>query len=61
MSSGADRRSSTARSKRVRALASSCSNLACSVYGTVVGSKSYETQIGGETYVPEIDAQILEE
>jgi hypothetical protein len=31
------------------------------VYGTVVGSKSYETQIGGETYVPEIDAQILEE
>jgi hypothetical protein len=26
------------------------------IYGTVVGTKSYETQIGGETYVPEIDA-----
>jgi hypothetical protein len=31
------------------------------VYGTVVGAKSYETQIGGETYVPEIDAEIIEE
>jgi hypothetical protein len=31
------------------------------VYGTVVGSKTYETQIGGETYVPEIDAKIIDE
>jgi hypothetical protein len=31
------------------------------VYGTVVGSKSYDTQIGGETYVPEIDAKFIEE
>jgi hypothetical protein len=31
------------------------------VYGTVVGSKSYETQIGGETYVPEINAKYIEE
>jgi hypothetical protein len=31
------------------------------VYGTVVGSRSYETQIGGETYVPEIDAKYIEE
>lgn len=30
------------------------------VYGTVVGSTSYETQIGGETYVPEIDAKYIE-
>jgi Glucodextranase, domain B len=30
------------------------------VYGTVVGSKSYETQIGGETYVPEIDAKYID-
>jgi hypothetical protein len=31
------------------------------VYGTVVGTKSYETQIGGETYVPEIDAKYIAE
>ncbi len=31
------------------------------VYGTVVGSTSYETQIGGETYVPEIDAKYIVE
>jgi hypothetical protein len=31
------------------------------VYGTVVGEKSYETQIGGETYVPEVDAKYIEE
>jgi hypothetical protein len=31
------------------------------VYGEVVGSKSYETQAGGETYVPEINAEIIEE
>ena len=31
------------------------------VYGTVVGTKSYETQIGGETYVPEIDAKYIDE
>jgi hypothetical protein len=31
------------------------------VYGTVVGSKSYETQIGGETYVPEVDAKYITE
>jgi hypothetical protein len=31
------------------------------VYGTVKGSKSYETQIGGERYVPEIDAGVIEE
>lgn len=31
------------------------------VYGTVTGSKSYETQIGGETYVPQIRARYVEE
>lgn len=31
------------------------------VYGTVVGSKSYETQIGGETFVPEVDAKYVVE
>lgn len=31
------------------------------VYGVVKGSRSYETQIGGETYVPEIDAKYIEE
>jgi hypothetical protein len=31
------------------------------VYGTVAGEKSYETQIGGETYVPEVDARYIEE
>lgn len=30
------------------------------VYGRVVGSKSYETQIGGARYVPEIDAVIVD-
>jgi hypothetical protein len=31
------------------------------VYGTVVGSKTYKTQIGGERYVPEIDAKYVVE
>ena len=31
------------------------------VYGTVQGSKSFETQIGGERYVPEIDARYIDE
>jgi hypothetical protein len=31
------------------------------VYGTVKGSKSYETQIGGETYVPQIKARYIVE
>jgi len=31
------------------------------IYGVVKGSRSYETQIGGETYVPEIDARYIEE
>lgn len=31
------------------------------VYGEVVGTKSYETQIGGETFVPEVDAKIIDE
>jgi hypothetical protein len=31
------------------------------VYGIVRGSKSYETQIGGERYVPEIDAKYIVE
>lgn len=31
------------------------------VYGTVTGAKSYETQIGGETYVPQIRARYVEE
>lgn len=31
------------------------------IYGVVKGSRSYETQIGGETYVPEIDARYVEE
>jgi len=31
------------------------------VYGTVVGQKTYETQIGGETFVPEIDAEFIDE
>jgi hypothetical protein len=30
------------------------------VYGIVVGSKSFETQIGGERYVPEINAKYIE-
>ena len=30
------------------------------VYGTVTGSKSYETQVGGETYVPQIHARFVE-
>lgn len=29
------------------------------IYGTVVGSTDYETQIGGSTYVPEIDARYI--
>lgn len=29
------------------------------VYGTVVGETEYETQIGGSTYVPEIDARYI--
>lgn len=31
------------------------------VYGIVKGSQSYETQIGGETYVPQIEARYIEE
>jgi len=31
------------------------------VYGTVVGSKSYTTQAGGDTFVPEIDAKYVVE
>jgi hypothetical protein len=31
------------------------------IYGTVTGSKSYETQIGGETYVPQIKAKYIVE
>lgn len=31
------------------------------VYGVVVGTRSYETQAGGETYVPEIDARYFVE
>lgn len=31
------------------------------VYGVVKGSKSFETQIGGERYVPEIRARYIEE
>ena len=31
------------------------------VYGTVTGSKSYETQIGGETYVPRMRAKYVAE
>ncbi len=30
------------------------------VWGPIVGSKSYETQIGGETFVPEMDAKYLQ-
>lgn len=30
-------------------------------YGTVQGEKSYDTQAGGETYVPEIDAKYIQE
>ena len=29
--------------------------------GTVKGTKNYETQIGGETYVPRIKAKYIEE
>jgi len=29
------------------------------VWGRVVGSKSYETQIGGETYVPQVQAKFI--
>ena len=31
------------------------------VYGEITGSKSYETQIGGETYVPKMRAKYIEE
>lgn len=31
------------------------------VYGTVTGSQSYETQAGGETYVPQVRARYIEE
>jgi hypothetical protein len=31
------------------------------VYGTITGSKSYETQIGGETYVPRMRAKYIDE
>lgn len=31
------------------------------VHGTVKGEKSYDTQIGGETYVPQIKAKYIEE
>lgn len=31
------------------------------VYGEITGSKSYETQIGGETYVPQMRAKYIEE
>lgn len=31
------------------------------VYGTVVGTRSYDTQAGGTTYVPEIDAKYIVE
>jgi hypothetical protein len=31
------------------------------IYGVVVGTKEYETQIGGSTYVPEIDARYISE
>ncbi len=39
----------------------SAENDIVAVYGTVVGTKSYETQIGGQTYVPEIDAKYIVE
>jgi hypothetical protein len=31
------------------------------IYGVVKGAKSYDTQIGGETYVPEVDARYIVE
>jgi hypothetical protein len=31
------------------------------VYGTITGTKSYETQIGGETYVPKMRAEYIDE
>jgi hypothetical protein len=31
------------------------------VYGEITGQKSYKTQIGGETYVPEMKAKYIEE
>jgi hypothetical protein len=31
------------------------------VYGVVVGTKQYDTQIGGSTYVPEVDARYIAE
>jgi hypothetical protein len=31
------------------------------IYGKVTGSKSYETQIGGETYVPQVKMRYIEE
>ncbi len=30
------------------------------VYGTVTGTKSYQTQSGGNTYVPEIHARYIQ-
>ncbi len=31
------------------------------IFGKVRGQYSYETQIGGETFVPQIDAEIIDE
>lgn len=31
------------------------------VYGTITGSKTYETQIGGSTYVPKLRAKYIDE
>ena len=31
------------------------------VYGVVRGEQSYETQIGGETFVPKVEARYIEE
>ena len=31
------------------------------VYGTITGSESYETQIGGETYVPKLKGRYVVE
>jgi hypothetical protein len=31
------------------------------IYGRMTGAKSYETQIGGQTYVPRMQAKYIEE
>ena len=39
----------------------SAENDIITVYGTVTGSKTYQTQIGGSTFVPRVKAKYIDE